>query len=75
MYDIGIVTRENDSQWGGDLRALFTIRDGMKEMGLTVKTGQTAEHLKDCKFTFISNTCLDQTKNIECLRQGKRAYG
>ena len=75
MYDIGIVTRENDSQWGGDLRALFTIRDGMKELGLSVKTGQTANHLRDCRFTFISNTCLDQTKNIEALRSDKRSYG
>jgi len=75
MYDIGIVTRKNEGQWGGDLRALFTIRDGLQQLGMSVKTAKTAADLRECEFTFLSNTCLDQTDNIKTLRHDRRSYG
>ena len=34
---IGIVTRPNENQWGGDLRALYTIKDGLIENNEKVK--------------------------------------
>lgn len=75
MYDIGIVTRENESQWGGDLRALYTIRDGLKLKGASVKTGKNTNELKDCRYVFLSNTCLDQTENFQVLKESKQPFG
>ena len=75
MYDIGIVTRENETQWGGDLRALNTVRDGLKLKGASVKTGRNADDLEDCRYIFLSNTCLDQTKNFEILKKSKQPFG
>lgn len=75
MYDIGIVTRENESQWGGDLRALYSIRDGLKLNNKSVTMGKNVSDMKDCKFVFLSNTCLDQTQNLKILQQFDKPYG
>lgn len=65
---IGIVTRPNEGQWGGDLKALYAIRDGLISIGHEVKTGPKAKDLLDCQFIFLSNTCHDQRDNaLVCL--------
>ena len=72
---IGIVTRPNENQWGGDLRALYSIADGIKENNVEVKLGRTAIDLYDCDFIFLSNTCLDQRENYNWLKKHNKRYG
>ena len=72
---IGIVTRPNENQWGGDLKALYSIKDGLVENGVEVKLGKTALDLNDCDFIFLSNTCLDQRENYRWLKNNGKKYG
>lgn len=72
---IGIVTRQNENQWGGDLKALYSIRDGLDLNGHEVKTAPNPNDLLDCDFVFLSNTCLDQRENYKILKKNKIKYG
>jgi len=72
---IGIVTRPNENQWGGDLKALYSIKDGLIENDIDVELGRTALDLKDCDFIFLSNTCLDQRENYNWLKNNNKRYG
>ncbi|MBI2434938.1 MAG: hypothetical protein HYV26_18950, partial [Candidatus Hydrogenedentes bacterium] len=68
---IGIVTRPTEQKWGGDLRALYSMRDGLSAVGHTVKLGQRAEDLLDCDLVFLSNTCEDQRRNMFAVQEKK----
>jgi len=72
---IGIVTRPSEEQWGGDLRALYTMRDGLRSLGHEVQTAPDAGRLLGCDFVFLSNTCLDQRQNHARLARAGRPFG
>jgi glycosyltransferase involved in cell wall biosynthesis len=72
---IGIATRPSEDQWGGDLRALHTIRDGLRALGHEVRTAPEAGRLLDREFVFLSNTCLDQRRNHARLRRADLPFG
>ena len=35
---VAMVTRPNTAQWGGDLKAMYAIKEGMEGLGHTVNT-------------------------------------
>jgi hypothetical protein len=72
---VGIATRQNDHQWGGDLRALRSARDGVEQMGIDVRMARTAAELTDCDFVFLSNTCMDQRANAKVLQDRDIPFG
>ena len=74
MKSVGIVTRVNEGQWGGDLKALYTIRDGLRELGHNVVTGSTVDRIMDCDQVLLSNTCLDQSSAYTTLKQNNKNY-
>ena len=74
-YDFGIVTRKNENQWGGDLKALYTIESGLKNLGYSVRLGQDAGELSACNFIFLSNTCLDQIASLKTISKTNTPYG
>lgn len=74
MKSIGIVTRPNDNQWGGDLKALYTIRDGLQSIGHQVNVAGDVKHLLGNDIVLLSNTCLDQTQAHHLLKKNNKQY-
>ena len=72
---IGIVTRPNEKKWGGDLKAVTMIRQGLQELGQEVVIGPSAMHLLDTDFLLLTNTCIDQRTNYETLKLFEIKYG
>ena len=72
---IGIVTRPNENKWGGDLKAVAMIRQGLQELGQDVVIGPTAMKLLDVDFLLLANTCIDQRTNYETLKLFEMKYG
>lgn len=73
---IGIITRSNASTWGGDLKALQAICQGLQSLGHDVSFfSQLDEELASCDFALITNTCLDQRENYEWLKNKDIPYG
>ncbi len=76
MAKIGIVTRKNETQkWGGDLTALYSIYDGLKELGQDVHLGRSAKDLSDMDFVFLSNTCLDLEEDYQAVLKTDQRWG
>jgi len=74
--NIGIVTRPTvTTKWGGDLRALYAIGDGLEELGHKVYYGPTANEVLKSEYIFLSNTCSDNRKNAEILQKKNKSYG
>lgn len=74
-FKLGMVTRKDEHQWGGDLRALGAAKDGLEQLGVDVQMARSAEELTDCDFVFLSNTCIDQRPNAETLIAHGVPYG
>tara|TARA_R110000824_G_scaffold164724_1_gene341140 strand:- start:2986 stop:4185 length:1200 start_codon:yes stop_codon:yes gene_type:complete len=73
--NIGIVTRKNDTQAGGDIVALENIAEGFRELGYKVFLGPTPESVIKSDFIFLSNTCLDLTESINVLKANRKQWG
>lgn len=57
---LDFVTRPNEQKyWGGDLKTLYAICEGMKELGHEAKIVPDIAQLKKPDFVFLSNTTLD----------------
>ena len=72
---VGIASRHNEHQWGGDLRALRSAKAGLEQLGIQVRMAQTAAELTDCDFVFLGNTCNDQRENAQVLLDQKIPFG
>lgn len=72
---VGIVTREDEHQWGGDLRALRSAKQGLEQVGVQVRMAQTPAQLTGCDFVFLSNTCTDQRRNAQILLDQNVPFG
>lgn len=73
---IGIITRSNSSTWGGDLKALYAISEGLQKLGHDVSFfSQLSADLASCDFALITNTCLDQRENHQWLVRNRIPYG
>lgn len=72
---IGLVTRQNEQKWGGDLRALNSVQVGLEAEGFEVRQAQMAVGLLDCDFVFLTNTCNDQRTNMEPLLERDIPFG
>ena len=76
MKSIAIVTRDNEStNWGGDLKALYTIRDGLNEIGYQAITTPNINVACDSDFVFVSNTCLNLSKYLAPLKSSGKPFG
>lgn len=70
------MTRANEAEkWGGDLVALYAIKEGMEKLGHSVQIGSTTEKIADADFVFLSNTCLDLRACYHFVRLLKKPYG
>lgn len=72
---VGIVTRCDEHQWGGDLRALHSAKQGLEQLGVRTRMAQTSAQLTGCDFVFLSNTCIDQRQNAEVLLEAHIPFG
>jgi glycosyltransferase involved in cell wall biosynthesis len=72
---VGMVTRQNDHIWGGDLRALNSVIEGLRACGVDVATAQTAAGLDKCDVAIISNSCDDRRPEMRSLRARDIPYG
>lgn len=72
---VGIASRHNEHQWGGDLRALRSAKAGLEQLGIQVRMAQTAAELTDCDFVFLGNTCNDQRRNAQVLLNENLPFG
>lgn len=73
---IGIITRSNASTWGGDLKALNAISDGLQKLGHDIVFySHLDDDLSSCDFALITNTCLDQRENHQWLMEKRMPYG
>jgi glycosyltransferase involved in cell wall biosynthesis len=73
---LGIVTRKDEKEkWGGDLKALYGIYEGLKEIGQDVVLVKTAEELKDADFVFLSNSVLDLREDFAAVKKSGRPFG
>lgn len=76
MKSIAIVTRDNEStNWGGDLKALYTIRDGLNEIGYKSITTSDINVACGSDFVFVSNTCLNLSKYLAPLKSSGKPFG
>lgn len=71
---IGIVTRPNLENWGGDLKAIEVIATGLRQLGQDVFLGKTALDLIRCDIVLLTNTCYDQRTNYDTLQLFKIPY-
>lgn len=70
------MTRANEAEkWGGDLIALYAIKEGMEQLGHQVEIGSTTEKIADADFVFLSNTCLDLRACCHLVRLLGKRYG
>lgn len=72
---IGIVTRKNEHKWGGDLTALYTFYEGLKQIGQDVMIGKTVEELLLADFIFLSNTSFDLKNDYDTVQKNKKRFG
>jgi glycosyltransferase involved in cell wall biosynthesis len=72
---IGLVTRKSEAKWGGDLTALYTFYEGLKELGQEVIIGKTAEEVLAADFIFLSNTSLNLNPDFNIVTTHGKRYG
>ncbi len=72
---IGIVTRKCELKWGGDLKALYTFYEGLKEIGQDAIIGKTVEELLDADFIFLSNTSFELKTDYAALKAHRKRFG
>lgn len=73
---IAIVSRFNEKlKWGGDLKALQVVRDGMRELGHKAEIIPDLTRLKDHEYIFLSSTFFDLRPNVLFLKLAGRKYG
>lgn len=57
---ISLISRPNHySKWGGDIKTLESIRDGLLNLGINADIIGSVHELANPDFVFLSNTCLD----------------
>jgi glycosyltransferase involved in cell wall biosynthesis len=73
---ITFVTRENEAvKWGGDLKTVHAICDGLNQLGHQADTAPSCFHLKETDFVFLTSTCLDLRQHHKMLRLLRLPYG
>lgn len=74
--NITIVTRPTQALWGGDLKALQSIKDGLQQLHHQVTFAPIASDIPlDTDFILLTNTCLDLRDNYQWLKQNNKKYG
>ncbi len=76
MMKLGIVTRKDEKEkWGGDLKAIYSIHEGLKEIGQDVLLGKTAEELENVDFVLLSNICCDLKEDFVAIQKMHKSFG
>ena len=60
---------------GGDLVAINSVKEGLRELGHRVFTGPDASSVIKSDYIFITNTCLDQHHNLPALQKHSKRWG
>lgn len=66
---IGIVSRFNDHQWGGDLKALQSIVEGLRCLESQVTVTKNIDELAQSDFIFLLNAPVDHSRHLKWLKQ------
>ncbi len=73
---VGIVSRSNEKmKWGGDLKALQVIRDGMRDLGHQAEILSDVSKVADHDHIFLSSTFFDLRPSCTYLKLIGRSYG
>lgn len=71
---IGIVSRFNDHQWGGDLKALQSIVEGLRCLEAQVVVTKNIDELAQSDFIFLLNAPVDHSGHLTWLKQKRIPY-
>lgn len=72
---IGIVTRKTEPKWGGDLTALYSFYEGLREIGQDVIIGKTVEDVLSADFIFLSNTSFYLKGDYDIVTKNNKRFG
>ena len=72
--NFGFCVRESPHH-GGDLVALNSLQDGLRELGHRVFIGPDALSVIKSDYIVITNTCLDQSDNFPALKENSKRWG
>lgn len=73
---ISLVSRTNQhTKWGGDIKALESLRDGLLFLGHDAKIVPAAFEVDEADFVFLANTCLDLRDEQKILELRGLPYG
>jgi glycosyltransferase involved in cell wall biosynthesis len=71
---IGIIIRENDHVWGGDLKVTGDLKTGLEALGCRITVSQFVLHLLDVDFIILTNSVLDLRSHFDILQLYKIPY-
>lgn len=72
---IGFVTRKTAPKWGGDLTAIYSFYEGLKEIGQDVIIGRTVEEVLEADFIFLCNTSFDLSSDYALVQKSGKRFG
>ncbi len=73
---ISFITRPNEkTKWGGDLKTIHAIRDGLRALGCAVHLAPSVMDLPASDFVFLTNTCLDLRNDRKIVQLQGMPYG
>jgi len=62
-------------RWGGDIKSVDEIVDGMKELGVDTQSSADFSQLAHCDFLFLTNTILDLNQEYNLISALGKPYG
>src|ERR1700722_14203923 len=72
---VGILTRKDEHKWGGDLKALYSFYDALKDVDQDVIIAPTIEELAHADFIFLANTSFSLKEPYAYLKKIGKPYG
>lgn len=71
-----LITRECEfEKWGGDLNALYSIYEGLKEIGQDVIIGRTLQEVLHADFIFLPSTVFDLREDCRTVCERGKRFG
>ena len=73
---ISLLSRTNQhTKWGGDLKALTSLRAGLESLGAQAEIVASCYDIGTTDFVFLTNTCLDLRNDQKILELRGLSYG
>ena len=71
---VNFITRDDAQSWGGDMRVVYDLMEGMRDLGVEVeKISSNFKPDKNQNY-ILSNTCQDQREPFAILSEAKVGY-